>query len=885
MTGKIRVYPSTLPGIPVETYEASGTVGAWLSGMYPEGYKPGHPQPFILTVDGVVVPPEAWDKTEITENTCLHFKAQGGVLEGLGSIISSVVSAVFGFLLPSAPSASQRQTTEGVKLKAADAKANQAKLGDVIPEVAGLFRRYPEYLLPPHRYFVNQREQWLELLLCVGKGKYQIPNSRVRIGETPLINLGPDAEFTIYQPGADLSSDNRAKWWQPVAEVGGSALGSAGLTLTNTSAVAPVPDATVFTFDEFSISIPAGAGSFPDGWAGGFLVRVEQYLDYTITADGLITGNLEQLDPFPGMLIEIEGPNAGFYKVDSYDDVLGEMVIVFDDDSPVSGLLSGTRRMAIGYRGLLYRITAAGEFDIEVDRLTDTGATDSAWPGFDLITTSDAVLVLDESNLEGDWSGPFAACPEGEVTDRFEWDVFFPGGLTRIGGKGRLNNLSVTVEVQWRNAATAGAWSSTTKTYTARTLDQIGYTETQLLGSTFRPEVRMRRIGAESTDTQEQDKVQWYGLRSLLNAPVSYEGVTTLALRIRGGDRLAAQSENQISVEATRVLPVRADGEWQVETPTRSIAAFVAYIARSIGYTDEQIDFDELDRLDLIWSGRQDFYDWVCDETTVRDALNEALQAGFSELTIDRGLIRPVRDEPRTVFDQMYSPQNMRSPLSRSFSAISPDEADGVDVQYTDSLTWSKETVQCRLPGDAGVKVQKVTLNGVTNRNKAWRIGMRIRRESRFRRWNYDFNTELDGLVSGYLSYCAVATDVPGYGKSCIVDGAESVAGGVLLTVSEPIEFTGSDLVGIRREDGTLDGPYTALPGDSEFEVIAQGMIDPPVILPDREPPHAVIGSTERWSFPVLIQSIRPNGFDSVSLGAVNYAPEVYADDENSAPV
>lgn len=92
------------------------------------------------------------------------------------------------------------------------------------------------------------------------------------------------------------------------------------------------------------------------------------------------------------------------------------------------------------------------------------------------------------------------------------------------------------------------------------------------------------------------------------------------------------------------------------------ISAWFGYIAQSVGYLIEDgnsdIDLDELDRLQAIWTARGDYYDRTIEAaSTVKACMIEALQAGFAELTIDRGLLRPVRDEKRGPdFDHEYSP-------------------------------------------------------------------------------------------------------------------------------------------------------------------------------------------------------------------------------------
>ncbi|MFD1693848.1 host specificity factor TipJ family phage tail protein [Azotobacter chroococcum] len=458
--------------------------------------------------------------------------------------------------------------------------------------------------------------------------------------------------------------------------------------------------------------------------------------------------------------------------------------------------------------------------------------------------------------------------------------MFFPGGLIRISSKGSLRFKDVTVELQYRDMATAGAWTSVTKTYSAKTLDQMGFTEELTLPAAMRPEVRIRRIGAKSTDPNTQDTVQWYSLRSKLQGPTSYAGATTIALRLRGGHRLASQSEQLVSVIATRVLPVRNGGAWDIETPTRGIAPWVAYVAKSIGYTDADIDFDELDRLDLIWQDRGDHFDAIVDaSSTVKETLNDALAAGFAELTINRGLIRPARDEPRSVFEHMYTPQNMTEGLSRQFSAPQPDDFDGVDVEYTDGVTWQVETVECRLPGDIGRRVEKMKLEGVTDRTRAWRIGMRRRMEQKYRRTQYSWGTELDAWNSGYMSYCAVGDDVPGYGQSALLMSVETVSGGYLLESSEPLTWgDGSHVVALRRPDGTLSGPYTATSVD-DYRLTVPELDFTPDTSWSIEPPHLLFGPVTRWSYPVLVTSISPSG-DGASVEAVGYDPRIYTYDD-----
>src|SRR5690606_16341040 len=135
------------------------------------------------------------------------------------------------------------------------------------------------------------------------------------------------------------------------------------------------------------------------------------------------------------------------------------------------------------------------------------------------------------------------------------------------------------------------------------TKDQIGFTETLSLPYAMRPEVRMRRTTPEDTSTNVSEKAQWYGLRALLPIKKQYDGVTTLAIKVKGGSSLSAGAENLVSVQATRILPVWNGAEW-VEQPTRHITPIIRYIAQDLGIPDSQIDFETLSALQAIWATR-----------------------------------------------------------------------------------------------------------------------------------------------------------------------------------------------------------------------------------------------------------------------------------------
>lgn len=879
----ISIYPSRLEGEPLEQHpHRDTTLIEWLSANAGEDFDPAK-RVVVIEVNGEIeddlsrairsvddvriYPLPKNDTFNLIFNPAFHSKI--GIMK---------------FLQPKVKTPSMPSQKRGNDLQEVTATGNKPKLNSVIREIAGRHRVYPDYLVPAHRYFGTPLEQWVEMLLCVGKGKYDIPASSVKVGNTPIISLGNNAEFTIYPPGASLASELAAWNWYSSPEVAATSTGAAGLELKATFAVDPTPDAEAYMFNGNTVIIPSGAGSFPTGWAAGMIVRIVAPQAYTVTST-TIQGDMTALSPFVGMLIEIDGANAGTYEIDTFDGI-DTITLRYPGAGPVSGLVAGN--MAIGYDGLRFRITAASSTTIAVDRLTDTGATDLTWPGFPSYTSTAATLTLDGTTVEGNWIGPFAACPPGEKTTMIEHDLMFPNGLIRFGSKGQHLQQAVTTEIQYRDRNVAGAWTTVRKTYIEKSLDAVGFTERTNLPYAMEVEVRYRRIGAKSSDTNRQDRVQWYGLRARLAHKTVYEGVTTIAVRIKGGEQISNQSDSMINVVATRVLPVRnGTGGWDVETPTRDIVPWVAHVARSVGYTDAEIDLLELDALGEIWAARGDFYDYTHESaTTAKEAINKALRAGFAELTIDRGRITAVRDQLRTTFEQMYTPQNMTRELVRSVDTIQPDDYDGVDVQYVDANTWQVETVQCRLPGQEGRKVLKLTADGMTDVVRAWRYGMRECRKLAYRRWSLSWATELDALNSRYLGYVSVSTDLPGWQQSALLISFTTGNGMTLLESSEPLQWTAdtAHMVAIRKPDGSLSGPYVATRID-DFRMTVPAIDFVPDVSWQIEPPHLQFGPVTRWCYPALITDIKPSSTSSVSVSADNYDERVYADDDSFPPM
>lgn len=880
----IKVYPSVMPGPPEEVYHDHGLAIEDFVAKHAEGYRRGPVQRVSCAVNGTLVDPLDWPEVVIGSQDNVEFRVKpfGDVLGYVfpfwgGSVAAG--KAALNYLTPDIPG-QQGGGDQGSNIDPATAKANTARAGTVIPQMFGRRIRFPDYLNQPRRYYQDKRTQVLDLFLAVTPGDLEVEEDLVKIGETPMAKLD-GVSYQIFPPGADVSGVSNHENWFNSPEVG-STQSSTGIRLRG------------ITFDERTYDGPATAsGSTLSGievdepWSAGVSGAILLTQSVSV-ADGSgagdadpITGNFQHL--LAGMTVNAisDVGVSGTYVVTSINSGKTEITLETTGGTPLSNLVDGTGisgTMAIDKAGTKYEITAINSAtSVDVKRILANGADDPDWT--ELPTASVTADIDWEANtFTARKIGPYTACPDGETTRVVEVDIFAPQGLGTVDGES-INARERTITIEYRAQGTE-AWTQVAKTVSGETRDQLGWTFAINLPSAMRPEFRFDRVGGEDVSVTSLDRLEVSGLRAKLPTRTSYPDLTTMAVTIVGSEEIASQSENRVNLVGTRKLAPCGGGAVRA---TRSIADAVYYMAKSSGYDDSRIDIAELQRLDAIWQPRGDYFDHVVQETTLEEAINTALRAGFAELTVDGGVLTPVRDEPRTQFEQPYSPENMTGPLKRSFETVDPEEFDGVEVEFFDERTWTTETVLCLLPGDFGVKLDKVKLDGVTDRTRAWRIGMRRRRAQRYRRWSYSFNTELDALNSNYWSYVPLVDDIPDYGKACILRAVETSGATPKLIVSEPMDWLAGEtyVVAYRDVYGDLVGPFPAARGDDDYEILAA--VDPlPVLSPRQEPPHVYFGTAERWSFPALVTEISPGGGLEVSVQATNYDARVYSDDNNA---
>ena len=900
----IRIYPSRLPGEPLETHEhGTVTIHQWMTRNV-DNYRAGMKHPIAIEVGGVNIPAAAWFDYAIspTSDVRIYPVPHGAVALAWIAVAVSVASVAYAlFFAPGAADPGGFSSSTGDSLDVNPAKANRAKLGDPIRELFGRRRIYPDYVVQPVTRFdaADPTKMTVEMFLCLGMGRFSYSDGDKRVGATPVSSLGDGYSDTTYQPGVDVSGDSRSENWFNSTEVGGTASGM-GLDMAQTApdsedVVADSLTASGNTVTFNGLSTDEGettSNTLPDAWFEGATVELIVPDSYVVTNDGaysrITSDNLAEIAPYVGMPVTL-WYNSIEYSLfiaswaphadasDDDDEVTASLTLAYDSATgpAFTGIPEGLPRISLSHAGYQYKIFEVDGTSVTLLRLID-GVVDNTWPGF--ITRT--VLDFDASgiNQNDSWMGPFMACPENETIDMLEVNFSFPNGICGYNKKGKKQNREVRWEIQYRVYGSGSGWSSVTGTYTQQNVNGLGFTERIVLGSSGLVEVRCRRTNEQGQDNA-RDNMYWQALRGrLLNRPTRYAGVTTMGVTVETGGKLAAQSDRRVNVVATRIYDSGTE---------RTISAALYHIGNSLGL---EMDTDAINELEsTYWTPESEFFDFeTSDSISALEVLQKIANAGKSYFLLSDGLASVAREGVKP-WTGVISPQEMTEDLQTAFVAPSADDYDGVDVTYINGTTWAEETVQCRTSDNpTPMKIEAYTLDGVLNRDHAYQIGMRRLMKYRQQRLTFTTTTELDALCYNVGDRVVLTDDIPGsMTVSALVEGVDISEGVATFTVTEPLDWSfPNPRAVLRYQDGTASGLMVATRvGDYQLSVHTLEafntitMNDPAI-----EPPRLIFCDSSRVGYAGIISEIAPQPDGTCQVTAKEYRDSFYQFDNAIYP-
>ncbi len=560
-------------------------------------------------------------------------------------------------------------------------------------------------------------------------------------------------------------------------------------------------------------------------------------------------------------------------------------------------------------------ILGQGYYDIESINIADTPissfpeiTTEIVEPGGTVTLFPANVVTSNEvAGQEATYNvalGPFVATGAGVLANAIAIDVVCPRGLYYANDSGGLDARSVS----WTVAALpiddagqpTGEWATLGNESISAATTTAQRRSYRYAVTAARYMVRLTRTNAKDASSRAGNDLNWAGLRCFVPGNQQYGAVTAIAMRMLATNSLSSQSARAVNVLATRKLPTwNPTTGWSQPTATRSIAWAVADACRATygaNRSDSRYDLAQLYALEQILEARGDHFDYRFDSAlSFWDAITTILRAGRAQPYKQGGVIRFVRDQAQTVPRQMFTMRNIvRGSMQIDVSFPPEDDVDSVEVEFWDARYWAPNWVLCKLPDSAGANPAKVKLDGVTDWDHAWREGVTMAAQHRYRRAQVTFDTELEGQIPTLLDLVAISHDMPEWGASGEILSVTNLLGGVgvaaggVLELSEPIAFTaGNHYIALRRLDGRVSGPWRVVSGDDDRHVVLAEEIPnfQPYVGQDKERTHFSFGAGANLYLRArVVAPLNYKNGNAIEMHVIAEDDRVHTADQGSTP-
>ena len=846
----------------------------------------------------------------------------GMVIAGMTAAVGMVGMALVSALVPP-PQPTSPQSAQAIAAASPtyniQAQGNAARLEAAIPEHFGKMLAYPDFAAQPYQeYFGN--DQYVYYLLCIGRGHYSFDKDLdVRVEDTPIHNFN-DITTEVITPGMTPTSfpTNVVS----SIEVSGQTLTCVAASYTQTGTVCTV------TMTAHGLAIGESLHlNFISGAAvnGAYLVASTPTLNtFTVTRPTLSTSGEVNVSPYVGGFIanpatsvatkigvDLVAPKGLYWANDNGSlgtvgiDLVVEARTVDDlgvatgawvelssgtDYTPWSGWISyvnpalqyvGVRYDSWGHSSQAVNVLVQGVPANAVLIEYTGGNPDSPGASYRTRALSTGVERMTGATTTPQRKSVAYTVLAGRYEVRlYRFDV--ESLSTRAGHSIAWAGLrSYLFEEKAATYAQSGTTVTVTRAAHGHTIGKW-VNLTYQAGGAVSGGFQVATIPTTSTFTVKAAA----SLTAAGTAVIKpcFGDVTLLAVKMLASNSLSSQSSRKINVLCTRKLPLWNGTTWSANTATSKIAPAIAYACKQIGMKDSQIDLAALLTLDTVWASRGDEFNGRFDSfLSFWEAMVKLTGAGRTKPFVQGGVIRFMRDQAVTIPVALYSMRNIiKGSFKVDYLMPTADTADAVNVGYFDATNWTPARVQAKLADSTVERPIKVDIFGVTSRAQAFREGMYLAATNRYRRKVIKFDAEMDGFIPSFGDLIAIQHDMPAWGQ-----GGEVVAydsGTRTLTMSEtPTWGAGTHYVGLRKRDGSVDGPFAVTAGAQANQVILATSPNFSLYVGGAEErTHYAFGWADTWRQLAKVIAIRPQSLYRVSIECINEDANVHSAETNA---
>ena len=502
-----------------------------------------------------------------------------------------------------------------------------------------------------------------------------------------------------------------------------------------------------------------------------------------------------------------------------------------------------------------------------------------------------------------DSAGFFTVGKPGQVGSRLQIDIIFPAGqfnpdssgdvlgrttqlnviYQRVDDNDNLIGAAVTVAItaSTKRSETVSGPNITNVTTTSgnpknRTelTSPIRRSYTITTPRSARWAVKIVRVSDAPNASNGADRFLWAGLKMFADYPATpvYGNVTLLAARIKASQGLGSNATVRVRCKATRRLPSPTGGT--LARSTNAADAFAdAYVDTTYGAARPRRELDTvtLTSLRSSWAAYP-FNHVFRNPGTVWDALR-TITTPFAAEPLPLGALMSVaQDGVKAVRSALFTDANIvAGSMTIGYSFDEEGAADGVEIEYLDPKDF-RESYAVYPPG--ALRPERYSLPGVTDATHAAQYARLTWQRRQMQRKRVTFDTELEGLILQMGDRIGIAHNVPKWGDGGLVISAD----GNTLTVDHNLDWSGgTKQILLRKPDGSVTDPITVSRGTRDNKIVLPGA--PPTTINydnDSEYTSFTFGSSTALVRDFVVVATRPTGENTVTVEAVNYAPEIF---------
>ncbi len=413
--------------------------------------------------------------------------------------------------------------------------------------------------------------------------------------------------------------------------------------------------------------------------------------------------------------------------------------------------------------------------------------------------------------------------------------------------------------------------------------------------------VRITRVTADSTDSKIVDKCYVGSIRAIKNEqPVSEERckeLTLIGLKIKVSEKLNSIIE-QLNFESQSILPVlngsaETSADWSSTALSSNPASCAVYAMQG------EMAQQKLKDSDIDWPAFSKLYRWcqkkeyecnayLSESMTIQQLLSAIGSTCRAEIFRINGKITVVQDIERDSFVQIFTPRNSWDyEETISFTEI-PDALavsfNNKDSGYADDELTLYNTSNWEKADEPKTTTDLITW-GVTNSKQAQRIGIYKYACSKNRPIVHSFKADIEYMLCRKGDWIKYAGDIAlaGIKQGRVSELIKDPSGNIIGFQSDeiiPMEKGENYAVRIRRKDATFVQLAIRTDAGEQNKVYFTQSLLPSQVF--QEGNLFLFGNPESDSVDLIITDISCEEGLTATITAVDYAPEIFALDDES---